>query len=97
MALVAEKEAAVSLVQSCCPIIEAVPGLREKLDTLQKQKEALKHTLLMSSTSLDDQQQQQQHFHQRHQFGMATAAVGNGFARNAAMGGIDASGFAFLF
>jgi hypothetical protein len=49
MALVAEKEAAIALIQTCCPNIEIVPGLREKLDSLQKQKEALKHALLMSN------------------------------------------------
>lgn len=90
MALVAEKEAAVSLVQSCCPIIEAIPGLREKLDALQKQKEALKHTLLMSSTNLDDPQQLQ-YFHQRHLIGTTAATMSNGLAR------MDSTGFKFYF
>lgn len=56
MALVAEKEAAISLIQRSCPLIESIPGLREKLDSLQRQKEALKHTLLMSTTTTNDEQ-----------------------------------------
>ncbi|KAL7072399.1 hypothetical protein ACQ4LE_008643 [Meloidogyne hapla] len=47
MALIAEKESAISLILNICPSIDVIPGLREKLDILQKQKEGIKHSLLI--------------------------------------------------
>nr|CAD2159130.1 unnamed protein product [Meloidogyne enterolobii] len=58
MALIAEKESAINLILNSCPSIDLIPGLREKLEILQKQKEAIKHSLLI----IDEQQQKQQNF-----------------------------------
>ncbi|CAK5085458.1 unnamed protein product [Meloidogyne enterolobii] len=55
MALIAEKESAINLILNSCPSIDLIPGLREKLEILQKQKEAIKHSLLI----IDEQQKQQ--------------------------------------
>nr|CAD2194225.1 unnamed protein product [Meloidogyne enterolobii] len=52
MALIAEKESAINLILNSCPSIDLIPGLREKLEILQKQKEAIKHSLLI----IDEQQ-----------------------------------------
>uniref|UniRef100_A0A915LIV7 Uncharacterized protein n=1 Tax=Meloidogyne javanica TaxID=6303 RepID=A0A915LIV7_MELJA len=58
MALIAEKESAINLILNSCPSIDLIPGLREKLEILQKQKEAIKHSLLI----IDEQQQNKQNF-----------------------------------
>uniref|UniRef100_A0A915LTH8 Uncharacterized protein n=1 Tax=Meloidogyne javanica TaxID=6303 RepID=A0A915LTH8_MELJA len=58
MALIAEKETAINLILNSCPSIDLIPGLREKLEILQKQKEAIKHSLLI----IDEQQQNKQNF-----------------------------------
>ncbi|KAF7639857.1 hypothetical protein Mgra_00000777 [Meloidogyne graminicola] len=49
MALIAEKESTISLILNICPpsSIDSIPGLCEKLEILQKQKEAIKHSLLI--------------------------------------------------
>ena len=58
MALIAEKETAINLILNSCPSIDLIAGLREKLEILQKQKEAIKHSLLI----IDEQQQNKQNF-----------------------------------
>nr|CAD2150763.1 unnamed protein product [Meloidogyne enterolobii] len=58
MALIAEKETAINLILNISPSIDLIPGLREKLEILQKQKEAIKHSLLI----IDEQQQNKQNF-----------------------------------
>jgi predicted translin family RNA/ssDNA-binding protein len=55
MALIAEKETAISLILNIIypAAIDQFPGLRGKLDVLQKQKEAIKHSLLIEKNNTE--------------------------------------------
>ncbi|KAL3125383.1 hypothetical protein niasHT_002111 [Heterodera trifolii] len=87
MALVAEKESAIALVQCCYGPDGVVPhSVRERLEQIHRQKERLRHALLASTTATvgtttaGGDNQQQQHQQQQQQQEELIRALGVGAA-----------------